>query len=198
MPNDKVVAQIKKSYLTAKNAINRFIEEKKNIELTYEISELIARRLQNKKKILICGNGGSLCDSMHFAEEFTGRFRKNRPALPVISLTDPAHITCVGNDFGFDSIFSRGVEAYGNKDDILIGLSTSGNSANIIAAIKEAQNRKMTTICLLGKEGGKLKNTADYQFIVNEKTSDRIQEVHMTILHIVIEGVERILYPQNY
>ena len=190
--------ELKKSFETAANLFKDFIENEDNFIKTANISELIARTFQNGGKILICGNGGSATDAMHFAEEFTGRFRKNRKALPVIALTDPSHITCVGNDFGFEEIFSRGVEAFGKKEDVLIGLSTSGNSENIIRAFQKAKEIGMKTIALLGKDGGKLKGFCDYEFIIPAKTSDRIQELHITILHVIIEGVERILFPENY
>jgi len=185
---------IEQSFQDASETLNNFLKEESNIRNTMEVSQLIADVFKNNNKILICGNGGSACDSMHFAEEFTGRFRKERRALPVISLTDPSHITCVGNDYGFDKIFSRGVEAFGKEGDILIGLSTSGNSENVIRAVKAAEKLKMTTISLLGKDGGKLKGKCDYQFIIPAHTSDRVQEVHMTILHIIIEEVERLLF----
>ena len=190
--------ELKKSFETAANLFKDFIENEENILQTVNISELIARTFQNGGKILICGNGGSATDAMHFAEEFTGKFRKNRKALPVIALTDPSHITCVGNDFGFEEIFSRGVEAFGKKEDVLIGLSTSGNSENIIRAFQKAKEIGMKTIALLGKDGGKLKGFGDFEFIIPAETSDRIQELHMTILHVIIEGVERILFPENY
>ena len=135
---------------------------------------------------------------MHFIEEFTGRFRKERRALPAISISDPSHITCVANDYGFDYIFSKGVEAYGQEEDMFIGISTSGNSTNVIKAVEEAKNKGLTTCALLGKDGGKLKGMCDYEFIVPGKTSDRVQEIHMMILHIIIEGVERIMFPENY
>jgi len=190
--------ELKKSFETAANLTNDFIKNEENILQTVNISELIARTFQNGGKILICGNGGSATDAMHFAEEFTGKFRKNRKALPVIALTDPSHITCVGNDFGFEEIFSRGVEAFGKKEDVLIGLSTSGNSENIIRAFQKAKEIGMKTIALLGKDGGKLKGFGDFEFIIPAETSDRVQELHMTILHVIIEGVERILFPENY
>ena len=190
--------ELKKSFETAVKLFKDFNKNKENFIKTANISELIARTFQNDGKVLICGNGGSAADAMHFAEEFTGKFRKSRKALPVIALTDPSHITCVGNDFGFSEIFSRGVEAFGKKEDILVGLSTSGNSENIIRAFQKAKEIKMTTISLLGKDGGKLKGFCDYEFIIPAETSDRIQELHMTILHVIIEGVERILFPENY
>lgn len=165
---------------------------------TVQAAELIASSIQDNKKVLICGNGGSACDAMHFAEEFTGRYRKNRRALPVLSLTDPAHITCVANDFGFEEVFSRGVEAFGQKGDIFIGLSTSGNSENVIRAVQKAKDKGVHTISLLGKDGGKLSSVCDIEFVAPGLTADRIQEAHMTILHIIIEGVERLLFPEQY
>jgi len=198
LSGENMFNELKKSFETAANLFKDFIENEENILQTVNISELIARTFQNGGKILICGNGGSATDAMHFAEEFTGKFRKNRKALPVIALTDPSHITCVGNDFGFEEIFSRGVEAFGKKEDVLIGLSTSGNSENIIRAFQKAKEIGMKTIALLGKDGGKLKGFGDFEFIIPAETSDRIQELHMTILHVIIEGVERILFPENY
>lgn len=189
---------IKAAYQTASKTLSDFVAQTGTVKKTTHASQLIADAFKSKKKLLICGNGGSLCDAMHAAEEFTGRFRKNRPALPAIALADPSHITCVGNDFGFDEIFSRGIEALGQKNDILIVLSTSGNSENIIKAVNAAKTKKLKTIAFLGKGGGKLAGCCDIEFIIPAETSDRIQEVHMTILHIIIEGVERILFPKNY
>ncbi len=198
MSRSQISRYLKQSYSDAAAAIQTVLEDPETVEKTAAVAEKIVNIFQNNGKVLICGNGGSACDAMHFAEEFTGRYRKNRKALPVISLTDASHITCVGNDFGFDSIFSRGVEAYGQPHDMLIGLSTSGNSANIMKAVEVAKNQEMATVTLLGKDGGILKNKADIEWIVPASTSDRVQEVHMTILHIIIEGVERILFPENY
>jgi D-sedoheptulose 7-phosphate isomerase len=189
---------IEQSFTTAYKTLFEWSQKKENILKTVKLSEMICEAFKNGNKILICGNGGSACDAMHFAEEFTGRYRKNRKALPVLSLSDPSHITCVANDFGFDQIFSRGVEAFGQPGDIFIGLSTSGNSENIIKAVQKAKTLNMKTVALLGKDGGKLLDKTDLEFMVPAETSDRIQEVHMTILHIVIEGVERILFPENY
>ena len=150
---------------------------------------------QKKGKLLIAGNGGSLCDAMHFAEELTGFFRSKRPALPAIALADPGHITCVGNDIGFDFIFSRGVEALGSAHDIFIGLTTSGNSKNLIHAVQAAKEKGLYTIGFLGKDGGALKGICDLEWIVSGfPFSDRIQEAHMTAIHIIIEMVERKLF----
>ena len=189
---------IRNSYLTAFETVKAFVENEENIEKTEKISQELALAYKNGKKSLIAGNGGSNCDAMHFAEEFTGRFRKDRRALPSISISDSSHITCVGNDYGFDFIFAKGVEAFGQEGDFFFGISTSGNSKNVIEAVKMAKEKNLKTVALLGKDGGKLKGKCDYEFIIPGKTSDRIQEVHMIILHIIIEGVERILFPENY
>ena len=189
---------IRNSYLTAFETVKAFVENEENIEKTEKIAQELAQAYKNGKKSLIAGNGGSNCDAMHFAEEFTGRFRNDRKALPSISISDSSHITCVGNDYGFDFIFAKGVEAFGQEGDFFFGISTSGNSKNIIEAVKSAKKRNLNTVALLGKDGGKLKGVCDYEFIIPGETSDRIQEVHMMILHIIIEGVERILFPENY
>ena len=189
---------IRNSYLTAFETVKAFVENEENIEKTEKIAQELASAYKTGKKSLIAGNGGSNCDAMHFAEEFTGRFRKDRRALPSISISDSSHITCVGNDYGFDFVFAKGVEAFGQEGDFFFGISTSGNSKNIIEAVKSAKERNLKTVALLGKDGGKLKGVCDYEFIIPGETSDRIQEVHMMILHILIEGVERILFPENY
>jgi D-sedoheptulose 7-phosphate isomerase len=163
-----------------------------------KIADVITKSFEHGGKVLICGNGGSGCDAEHFAEEFTGRFRKDRRALPVIALMDPAHITCVANDFGYHAIFSRSVAAFGKKGDVLIGLSTSGNSANVKEAILAANEIEMTTIALLGRDGGKTKGLSHYEILVPGLFSDRIQEVHMFVLHIVTELVECRLFPELY
>jgi D-sedoheptulose 7-phosphate isomerase len=173
-------------------------EDESTLAKIEEISDWIARTFEDGGKVLICGNGGSGCDAAHFAEEFTGRFKKDRRALPVIALMDPAHITCVANDFGYHAIFSRSVEAFGKKGDVLIGLSTSGNSSNVKKAIVAANDLAMTTIALLGRDGGETKGLSQYEIIVPGLFSDRIQEVHMFVLHMVTELVERRLFPELY
>lgn len=165
---------------------------------TIEAVRILCQTFTKGNKVLICGNGGSACDAMHFAEEFTGRYRKNRKPLPVMSFADPSHITCVANDFGFSEIFSRSVEAYGKPGDVFIGISTSGNSENVIKALRKAKVQGLVTLALLGKDGGKLAGEADLEFRIPALTSDRIQEAHMTLLHVIVEGVERSLFPENY
>lgn len=158
----------------------------------------IANTFLNDKKLLIAGNGGSLCDAMHFAEELTGFFRSRRKPLPAIALSDPSHITCVSNDLHFDAVFSRLIEALGQPGDLFIGLTTSGNSANLVRAFEAAKEKGLQTIAFLGKGGGKLRGVADLEWIIDAsfKTSDRIQEAHMAAIHILIEQVEYVLFPE--
>jgi D-sedoheptulose 7-phosphate isomerase len=149
--------------------------------------------------IYSCGNGGSMCDAMHFAEEWTGRFRKDRSAVPAIAFSDPSQLTCIANDFGYDEVFARSVEAYGRKGDLLVALSTSGESKNILRALEVARSKGIASVGLLGKGGGKAQGLVDIPIVVPlATTSDRIQEIHIKVLHIVIEAVERELFPANY
>lgn len=161
-------------------------------------ANLIAQCYRSGNKVIIAGNGGSLCDANHFAEELTGFFRENRPPLPAIALSEPGHITCVANDLGFDCIFSRGVEAYGKPGDIFAGLTTSGNSPNILAAFHKAEEMGLHTIAFLGKNGGKARGIADLELIITgDHYSDRIQEAHMTAIHLIIELVETKIFTKT-
>jgi len=149
-------------------------------------------------KVLIAGNGGSLCDAIHFAEELTGQFRKKRKALPAIALSDPGHMSCVANDMGFDQVFARAVEAHGNSGDILVILTTSGNSANLIEAVKAAIDKEMRVVAFLGKTGGRLKGMADRELLISGfPFSDRIQEAHMSAIHIILEVLEEELFSSD-
>ena len=149
---------------------------------------------RNGAKVIVAGNGGSLCDAMHFAEELTGFFSKKRPALPALALSDPGHLTCVGNDVGFEQVFARGVEAHGKEGDLFIALTTSGNSNNLIQAVEMAKKKRLQVIAFLGKNGGVLKGRADCEWIVPSDSSARIQEVHMAVIHIAIEIMEDVLF----
>ncbi|MBP7075022.1 MAG: SIS domain-containing protein [Rhabdochlamydiaceae bacterium] len=158
-------------------------------------SLMIANCFKSEGKILVAGNGGSLCDAMHFAEELTGLYRNKRPALPAIALSDPGHMSCVGNDLGYDHVFSRAVEALGKKGDVLVLLTTSGNSPNLIKAAEMAREKGLAVIAFLGKTGGKLKGMADLEWIVSGFSySDRVQEVQMAAIHMIIEMVEEELF----
>lgn len=171
------------------------LKEEESIIFIEKTAQMIADCFKNNKKILIAGNGGSLCDAMHFAEELTGYFRDKRKALPAIALSEPGHLTCVSNDSDYNCVFSRYVEALGTEDDILIVLTTSGNSQNLINAVETAKEKKMKTIAFLGKTGGKLKGICDLELLIkNFKTSDRNQEAHMAAIHIIIEMIEKVLF----
>ena len=189
---------IKKSIQDSMKAL-RQLEHPQSLFFIEKAADMIAAVFNQGGKILTAGNGGSLCDAAHLAEEFTGFFRKYRRALPAIALADAGHITCTGNDIGFECIFSRGLEALAQPQDVFIGLTTSGNSANIVKAFETAKKMDLKTIALLGKGGGKLKGTADLELCIDGfSTSDRIQEAHMTALHIIIEMVEYKLFPEFF
>ncbi len=185
---------IQSSITTAGRTLRAFAQEADNIRRIEDIAVLIATCYRNGGKTIIFGNGGSLCDAMHFAEELTGKFRKDRPALPAIAISDPSHLTCVGNDYGFEYVFSRGVEAYAKPGDVVIGISTSGNSLNVIKALQTATKLCCTTVALLGMNGGELKGACDHELIIQAATTDRIQEIHTLILHILIECIEAQLF----
>ena len=171
---------------------NKFLSDDHNIAQIEAAAKMIADSFKQDGKVLSCGNGGSHCDSMHFAEELTGRYRENRPGYAGIAISDPSHLSCVSNDFGYDFVFSRYVEAVGRKGDVLFGLSTSGNSGNILKAIEAAQAKGMKTIALTGKDGGKMAGLADIEIRVPHfGYADRIQEVHIKIIHIIIQLIEK-------
>ena len=151
-------------------------------------------------RVFSCGNGGSMCDAMHFAEELSGRYRNDRKALPAVSISDPSHISCVGNDYGYDFIFSRYLEAHAKPGDVLLGISTSGKSANVIKAAEYARANGVHVVTLTGKPGSALGMLATVD-VVTPGTSgyaDRVQELHIKVIHILIELVERRFFPQNY
>ncbi len=158
---------------------------------------LIAERLSAGGKVLACGNGGSSCEAMHLCEELTGRFRETRPALAAIACVDPGHLTCVANDFGFDHVFSRWVEALGKPGDVLVLLSTSGNSANLVAAASAARAKGIATLAMLGKDGGTLARGCDFEWIVPSSRSERIQEIHLIIVHTLVDLIEQKLFPKS-
>ncbi len=163
-----------------------------------EMADILIACFKAGGKVLVCGNGGSACDAMHFAEELTGRYQKDRKALPAIALTDAAHMSCVGNDYGFEYVFSRAVEALGKPGDVLVALSTSGNSHNILRGVYKAKDMGIEIISLLGKGGGDLARQGDTELIVPSHDTARIQEVHMLVLHILVEAIEREMFPENY
>lgn len=185
---------IQESLLNARSLISVVVSDEFFAREIEKIARQIAKVYQHKGKLIIFGNGGSMCDAMHFAEELTGRFHADRPALPAIAISDPGHLSCVANDYGYDSVFSRAVEAYAVPGDMVIGISTSGNSANVIKAIEVAQARECFTCLLSGNYGGALKDKCDFQIIIPSDSTARIQEMHGILIHIIIQLVERELF----
>jgi D-sedoheptulose 7-phosphate isomerase len=192
MMNTNPIQIIEKELQEAHQVLSNFMADPKLIETIAEMAHLMSQVIENGGKIITCGNGGSHCDAMHFAEELTGRYRNDRKSLPAIAISDAAHLTCVGNDYGFDAIFSRFIEGMGNNGDVLLAISTSGNSMNIVNAVKAAKEKNMKTIVLTGKDGGKLADMADRLLIVPHfGFADRIQEIHIKIIHIMILLIEQ-------
>jgi D-sedoheptulose 7-phosphate isomerase len=189
---------IHNAFADAQECLQTFMNDEAMFSGIGRFAELLARVFRAGGRAYSCGNGGSMCDAMHFAEEFSGRYRRDRRPLPAIAFSDPAHMSCVGNDYGFAEIFARQVQAHGRKGDLLLVISTSGNSPNLLRAAEEARNAKVTVVGLLGKGGGPLAALCDHAIIVPGSTSDRIQELHIKIIHTVIEAVERELFPELY
>jgi D-sedoheptulose 7-phosphate isomerase len=190
---------IRASFAEAAATLSAFLADDACLAGVRAFADAAHAALTSGGRLLSCGNGGSMCDAMHFAEEWTGRFRGDRRALPAIAFSDPSHLTCIANDFGYDRVFARLVEAYGRPGDVLVALSTSGTSPNVLAACEEARARGVTVVGLLGKGGGPMKELCDVALVVPvATTSDRIQEIHIKVLHIVIEAVERRLFPDSY
>lgn len=182
---------IQKHFNEAAEVLNKFNNEA-NISAIDKALQVMVDALKNGHKIMSCGNGGSMCDAMHFAEELSGRFRNDRKALAAISISDPSHISCVANDYGFEFIFSRYVEAIGNKGDVLLGISTSGNSKNVILAFEAAKKKGLKTVALTGKTGGILAGIADLEIRAPQtEYADRAQEIHIKVIHALIDGIEK-------
>lgn len=172
--------------------LNDFLKEPANTTRINEAASLMVQAINKGGKVICCGNGGSHCVAMHFAEELTGRYRENRNPIPALSISDPGHISCVGNEYGYDFIFSRFVEAIGQPNDILLAVSTSGNSMNVVKAAQSAQSRGMKVIALTGKNGGKVASHSDVEIRVPHfGFADRIHEIHYKIVHILIVLIEK-------
>lgn len=183
---------IKDNFLEAQKVLDEFISNSENLERVKKAGDLMVSAVKSGNKIMSCGNGGSMCDAMHFAEEMTGRFRDERRALPAIAISDASHITCTGNDYGFDHVFSRYVDALGNKGDVLLALSTSGNSKNILNAIESAKKKGMKVVGLTGKDGGKMAELCDVEIrSPKSRYSDRVQEIHIKVIHSLIDYIEK-------
>ncbi len=192
LDNTEIAAFIRGELSEAQQVLERFLADDQQLAHIAQAAQMIADSFQNGGKVLSCGNGGSHCDAMHFAEELTGRYRDNRPGYPGIAISDPSHLSCVSNDFGYDYVFSRYVEAVGQAGDVVLGISTSGNSANVIRAFEAAAAKGMKTIALTGKDGGQMAGMANIEICVPHfGYADRIQEVHIKIIHILIGLIEK-------
>ncbi|MBX7051023.1 MAG: D-sedoheptulose 7-phosphate isomerase [Flavobacteriales bacterium] len=184
--------EIRKHFEEANTLLHQILEDERFIANITSAGSLMVDRLKGGGKIITCGNGGSMCDAMHFAEELTGRYRDNRPSIAAVSISDPSHITCVGNDYGFDYVFSRYVEGVGKEGDVLLGISTSGNSSNVIEAARVARSKGIAVIGLTGKDGGNLAALCDAEVRVPWfQYADRIQEIHIKVIHSWIDYIER-------
>lgn len=178
----------------AQSVLEKFINDPANLAAIESAARLMADALNSGRKIISCGNGGSHCDAMHFAEELSGRYRENRRSLAAIAISDVSHISCVGNDYGYEFIFSRFIEGLGNEGDVLMGISTSGNSGNVIRAVEAARQKGMKVVLLTGKDGGKLAGLADVEIRVPHfGYADRIQEIHIKVIHLFILLIEKLV-----
>ncbi|GAA4365179.1 D-sedoheptulose 7-phosphate isomerase [Hymenobacter saemangeumensis] len=177
----------------ARRVLDAFLSDSANVSRIAQAAELMAASLRQGGKILSCGNGGSLCDAQHFAEELTGRYRQDRPALAAIALTEASHMSCVANDYGYDYVFSRYVQALGRPGDVLLAISTSGNSPNILKAAEAARAAGVSVVSLTGKDGGQLAALSDVEIRVPHfGFADRIQEIHIKVIHSLILLIEKL------
>ncbi|MHB1279187.1 MAG: D-sedoheptulose 7-phosphate isomerase [Bacteroidia bacterium] len=186
------MSRIRQHFEEAQKALQTFLRDEQNFLRIEAAGELMAESLLNGNKIISCGNGGSMCDAMHFAEELSGRYRDDRKALAAISISDPSHLTCVGNDYGYEKVFSRFIEGLGNPKDVLLAISTSGNSKNVILAIEAAKAKGMKVVALTGKEGGAIAKLADVEIRAPKSDhADRAQEIHIKVIHALIDYIEQ-------
>lgn len=182
---------VREDFEESRKVLDAFIADEVNLKKIESAGDILLSAFKGGNKVISCGNGGSMCDAMHFAEELSGRFRNDRPALPAVSISDPSHITCTANDYGFDKIFSRYIEAIGNAGDVLLAISTSGNSKNVIEAIRAAKSKNMKVIGLTGKDGGAMKSLCDIEIRAPHSAyADRAQEIHIKVIHAMIHFVE--------
>lgn len=185
------VSIVKNNFLEAQQLLAQFVANPENIAAIERAGALLVDAFKNGNKVIACGNGGSMCDAMHFAEELSGRFRDDRKPLPALAISDASHISCVANDYGYDRIFSRYIDALGNKGDVLLAISTSGNSTNVINAINSAQKKQMHVIGLTGKNGGKMAGLCNVEVRApHSDYADRAQEIHIKVIHSLIHYVE--------
>lgn len=183
----------------ARDALDALISNEKSIEAVVAAAGLMADAVEGDGKVMSCGNGGSLCDAMHFAEEMTGRYRSNRRPYAALAISDASHMACVGNDYGYEEVFSRYVEAHGRKGDVLLAITTSGTSRNIVKAAEVARRKGVKVVALTGRDETPITELADVSIVTPAgRWADRVQELHIKCIHILIELIERRLDKQNY
>ena len=192
------IDHIRASLGEAQTTLDAFLADGEGLAKIDAFVTLLTDACASGHKVYSAGNGGSHCDAMHFAEEWTGRYRKDRKPMPAIAFADPSHMSCTSNDYGFEHIFERMVDAFGTSGDVFLGITTSGNSPNILLAAETARRKGMKVVGLLGRDGGKMKELCDVAIVVPGVTTDRIQELHIKVIHIVIECTERNLFPDLY
>ncbi len=193
------VGAVKTTLNEALGALQALIGDEATLQRIAAAGLLLADTFAAGGRAYSCGNGGSMCDAMHFAEELTGRFRDNRPGYAALAISDASHLSCVGNDYGYEQVFARFIEAHGRAGDVLLAISTSGTSKNVLAAVRAARQRGMKVIGLTGRQDAQLAESADIAIVTAAgKYADRVQELHIKVIHILIELVERKLAPQNY
>ena len=182
---------IRSHFLNHQKITDLFLNNDKSLDYIQKAADLMLDAINSNGKIFSCGNGGSMCDAMHFAQELSGYFHTKRKALPAICISDPSYITCVSNDTSFDFSFSRFLEANGNENDVLLAISTSGNSQNVINAAKEAKKKKIKVVSLSSKDGGRLSEYSDVTICVDSSQTERTQEIHIIIIHSIISYIEQ-------
>jgi D-sedoheptulose 7-phosphate isomerase len=186
--------RIKSHFQEAQTTLETFLSQDSNFERIAAAGDLMVQALSAGGRIFSCGNGGSMCDAMHFAEELTGRYRNNRPALAAMALSDPSHLSCVSNDYGYDYVFSRSIEAFGRKGDVLLAISTSGNSKNVLLAMEMAKSKGLHVVGLTGKDGGKMASLVDVEIRApHSQYADRAQEIHIKVIHSLMDYIESAL-----
>ena len=193
------VAAVRGALQEASESLVRLLADSAMLDRIAQAGALLADTFVSGGRAYSCGNGGSMCDAMHFAEELTGRFRDNRPGYAALAISDPGHLSCVGNDYGYEQVFARFIEAHGRKGDVLLAITTSGTSRNVVAAAQTAKGLGMKVIALTGRAGTPITELADIALVTpGGRYADRVQELHIKVIHILIELVERRLAPDNY
>lgn len=194
-----MIGHIRANLVEAREALDHLINDEAQLAHIETGAVLLIDALRSGRRVISCGNGGSMCDAMHLAEELSGRFRENRPAMAAVAISDPSYITCVANDYGYDQVFARFIEGNGSTGDVLFAISTSGSSSSVVFAARAARAKGMKVIGLTGRSGSELENAADVCICTSAgRYADRVQELHIKVIHILIELVERAVAPENY